>query len=106
MQQLTEFQVVMRLVPFGALSTDALQDAADRALAVLASEVPVIALGAVVGADLLQGVVETEFTVEATSASVLYPKLAQVIRALSNAGFELLESSEARLEHREHLQPA
>ncbi len=106
MKRVAEFQVTMRLVPFEARSAEALQDSADRALAALASKARAIALGPVAGAHLRDGVVEVEFTVEAPSASDVYPKLAEVIRVLGDAGFDFLESSEVRSGHEQQLQPA
>ena len=106
MKRVAEFQVTMKLVPFEARSSEALQDAADRALATLTSKARTIAVGPVAGVHLRDGLVEVEFTVEAPSASDVYPKLAEVINVLGDAGFDFLESSEVRSDRELQLQPA
>lgn len=92
-----DYQVWLRLVIAEPIDTDTLEAAVDAALGVLLERGHGTVLGAVAGADLSDGTVELEFTLEQRSMAELYATVAEIIEWLADAGFDFVGSTEERV---------
>jgi hypothetical protein len=100
---ISAFQVVLRLTSGLATTDEELEAAAEKARDVLVRDAGAIALGPVAGVDFRDRAVEVEFTVPATRGVSLYLHLGEILRMLTDAGFEFEASTEARLEPKREL---
>ena len=80
--RLFQFQVEAELKATGEVSTNDLEDLAERILGGLHHEAKMIAFGPAVSVNLATSAVEVEYTAQAYSASDLYTKAARVYEIL------------------------